>query len=167
MYVPHADDARHRPGATGARRHGSVGKLTNVRQLGWVFAGMEDEAATFGNPCRQVHLAQRLGRKNGFVTAPSAQLPLCFVLMPFGVKADGAGRRIDFDSIYRDGIQPAVGDARMEPLRADEERDGGIVHKPMLERLVLCSFAVADLTLANANVFYELGVRHAVRPYTT
>jgi tetratricopeptide (TPR) repeat protein len=37
----------------------------------------------------------------------------------------------------------------------------------MFERLVLCQFAVADLTLANANVFYELGVRHAVRPHTT
>jgi hypothetical protein len=96
-----------------------------------------------------------------------AQPPLCFVLMPFGVKTDGAGRRIDFDAVYRDAIHPAIEDARMEPLRADEERDGGIVHKPMLERLVLCAFAVADLTLANANVFYELGVRHAVRPHTT
>jgi hypothetical protein len=33
----------------------------------------------------------------------------------------------------------------------------------MFERLLLCDFAVADLTTANANVFYELGVRHAVR----
>jgi hypothetical protein len=31
----------------------------------------------------------------------------------------------------------------------------------------LCEFAVADLTLANANVFYEVGVRHAARPATT
>ena len=37
----------------------------------------------------------------------------------------------------------------------------------MFERLVLCEFAVADLTTANANVYYELGVRHAVRPFTT
>jgi tetratricopeptide (TPR) repeat protein len=44
---------------------------------------------------------------------------------------------------------------------------GGIVHKPMFERLILCEYAVADLTLANANVFYELGVRHAIRPYST
>jgi tetratricopeptide (TPR) repeat protein len=55
----------------------------------------------------------------------------------------------------------------MEPLRADEERDGGLIHKPMFERLVLCQYAIADLTLANANVFYELGVRHAVRPHST
>ena len=44
---------------------------------------------------------------------------------------------------------------------------GGIIHKPMFERLILCEYAVADLTTANANVFYELGVRHAVRPWST
>jgi hypothetical protein len=37
----------------------------------------------------------------------------------------------------------------------------------MFERLILCEFAVADLTLANPNVFYELGIRHAVRPWST
>ena len=62
---------------------------------------------------------------------------------------------------------PAVRDAELEPLRADEERTGGIIHKPMFERLLLCDYALADLTTANANVFYELGVRHAARPATT
>ena len=37
----------------------------------------------------------------------------------------------------------------------------------MFERLVLCEYAVADLTTANANVFYELGLRHAARPHST
>jgi hypothetical protein len=37
----------------------------------------------------------------------------------------------------------------------------------MFERLILCEYAVADLTTANANVFYELGVRHGIRPRTT
>ena len=37
----------------------------------------------------------------------------------------------------------------------------------MFERLVLCEYAVGDLTTANANVFYELGVRHAARPAST
>ena len=37
----------------------------------------------------------------------------------------------------------------------------------MYERLLFCKFAVADLSFANANVFYELGIRHAVKPYTT
>jgi hypothetical protein len=44
---------------------------------------------------------------------------------------------------------------------------GGVIHKPMFERLILCDFAVADLTGANANVFYELGLRHGIRPATT
>ena len=93
--------------------------------------------------------------------------PLCFVLMPFGRKSDAAGAQIDFDAVYRDVIAPAVRAAGMEPLRADEELTGGIIHKPMFERLILCEYAVADLTTANANVFYELGVRHAVRPWAT
>src|SRR3984893_11932669 len=93
--------------------------------------------------------------------------PLCFVLMPFGQKTDAVGVMVDFDAVYRDLIMPAIEEAGMEPLRADEEMTGGIIHKPMFERLILCEYAVADLTTANANVFYELGVRHAVRPATT
>jgi hypothetical protein len=43
----------------------------------------------------------------------------------------------------------------------------GIIHKPMFERLLLCDYARADLTTANASVFYELGVQHTARPATT
>ncbi|MCI0417788.1 MAG: DUF4071 domain-containing protein [Acidobacteria bacterium] len=93
--------------------------------------------------------------------------PLCFVLMPFGKKPDLAGALVDFDAVYHDLIAPAVAEAGLEPLRADEEIAGGVIHKPMFERLILCQFAVADLTTANANVFYELGIRHATRPWST
>lgn len=94
-------------------------------------------------------------------------LPLCFVLMPFGKKPTTAGALVDFDAVYAQLIAPAVTAAGLEPIRADEEVAGGIIQKPMFERLLLCPFAVADLTTANANVFYELGVRHAVRPWAT
>src|SRR5262249_15647890 len=93
--------------------------------------------------------------------------PLCFVLMPFGKKPDADGRTIDFDAVYEEFIKPAIEAAELESIRADEEVVGGIIHKPMFERLLLCEFAVADLTTANANVFYELGVRHAVLLATT
>jgi len=93
--------------------------------------------------------------------------PLCFILMPFGKKSDTTGRTVDFDAVYEELIAPAVRESGMEPLRADEEKTGGIIHKPMFERLILCEYAVADLTAANANVFYELGVRHATRPHAT
>jgi hypothetical protein len=94
--------------------------------------------------------------------------PLCFVLMPFNRKKDPtSGAEIDFNAVYEQLIKPGIVDADMEPLRADEEQVGGIIHKPMFERLVMCDYAVADLTTANANVFYELGVRHGVRPWST
>lgn len=93
--------------------------------------------------------------------------PLCFVLMPFGKKSDATGSMVNFDAAYQELIAPAVEEAGLEPLRADEEMTGGIIHKPMFERLILCEYAVADLTTANANVLYELGVRHAVRPWST
>lgn len=93
--------------------------------------------------------------------------PLCFILMPFGRKPTSTGALIDFDRVYADLIAPGVAGADLDPLRADEETSGGIIHKAMFERLILCPYAVADLTLANANVFYELGVRHAFRPWST
>ena len=93
--------------------------------------------------------------------------PLCFILMPFGKKKDENGKTIDFDKIYNDFIKPSIEDAGLEPIRADEEQIGGIIHKPMYERLMLCEYAVADLSTVNANVFYELGIRHAIRPHST
>src|SRR5690349_19380482 len=93
--------------------------------------------------------------------------PLCFVLMPFGLKTDGNKKEIDFDIVYNSFIKPAVIGAGLEPIRADEEKSGGFIHKPMYERLMFCDFAVADLSFANANVFYELGIRHALKPQTT
>lgn len=92
---------------------------------------------------------------------------LCFVLMPFGRKTDISGKIVDFDAVYRDLIAPAISQAGLVPLRADEEMSGGIIHKPMFERLLFCQYAVGDLTTANANIFYELGIRHAVRPSST
>jgi tetratricopeptide (TPR) repeat protein len=93
--------------------------------------------------------------------------PLCFVLMPFGKKKDAKGREIDFNTVYDELIKPAIVAADMEPIRADEEMVGGIIHKPMFERLLMCEYAIADLSIENANVYYELGIRHAARPHST
>jgi uncharacterized protein DUF4071 len=88
--------------------------------------------------------------------------------MPFGSKPDPSHRyEIDFDDVYERAIKPATEDADLDVIRADEETLGGIIHKPMYERLLLAEIVIADLTLANANVFYELGIRHAARPRAT
>lgn len=92
---------------------------------------------------------------------------LCFAIMPFGLKHDAKGKEINFDKVYKTLIKPAIILAGLEPIRADEEKAGGFIHIPMYERLLFCEFAVADLSVANANVLYEVGMRHAIKPYTT
>jgi hypothetical protein len=94
--------------------------------------------------------------------------PLVFVAMPFGVKPDALHvTSIDFDAIYEKGIKPALSDLDVDFIRADEERTGGMIHVPMFARLLLAEVAIVDVTIDNANVFYELGVRHAARPRST
>ncbi|MSV28098.1 MAG: DUF4071 domain-containing protein [Bryobacterales bacterium] len=88
--------------------------------------------------------------------------------MPFGKKANlTSGVEVDFDRIYEAAIEPAIREAGLNPIRGDRERSGGVIHASMFGRLLLSDYVVADLTLANPNVFYELGVRHATRPFTT
>jgi hypothetical protein len=86
--------------------------------------------------------------------------------MPFHAKRVGR-QWIDFAAVYERLISPAIAEAGMVALRADEELRGGIWQKTMFERLVVCEFAVADLSTGNPNVYYELGVRHGQRPYST
>ncbi|OFE14311.1 hypothetical protein BA895_11625 [Humibacillus sp. DSM 29435] len=86
--------------------------------------------------------------------------------MPFRVRANEQ-MDVDYDEVYARVIAPAVDDAGLRAHRADEETLGGVFHKTMFERLALCEYAVADLSSANPNVFYELGVRHALRPWST
>lgn len=89
--------------------------------------------------------------------------PHAFIVMPFGIKKDREGNDIDFDRIYSDIIKPAVIAAEFEPKRADEEFASGDIHTDMFQELLLADMVVADMSIDNANVFYELGVRHALR----
>ncbi len=92
----------------------------------------------------------------------------CFVDMPYGDKLDfRSGTVIHFDDIYKRGIEPAVTEAGLECIRGDQERTGGVIHSAMFARLLLSDFVIADMTTANPNVFYELGVRHCAKPQTT
>lgn len=91
----------------------------------------------------------------------------CFVIMPFGDKRDARGRKIDFDKIYRSILVPAITEAELTPVRCDEVAESGLVHRRMLELIRDARAAVVDISLLNANVFYELGVRHALRRSVT
>jgi tetratricopeptide (TPR) repeat protein len=86
-----------------------------------------------------------------------------FVIMPFGEKKAPDGTAIDFDAVYQDLFAPAITAAGLMPHRADADRRGGSIHLDMFQDLLLAEFVVADLTLDNPNVWYEIGVRHALR----
>ncbi len=89
--------------------------------------------------------------------------PHAFVVMPFGRKQGPDGRWIDFNSIYQNLIKPAIEEAGFESFRADEEASSGDILADMFQELLLADLVVADLSIDNANVFYELGIRHALR----
>ncbi len=90
-------------------------------------------------------------------------LPHAFVVMPFGIKKGFDGTTINFNSIYQDLIKPALRQAGFEPFRADEETTTGDILTDMFQELLLADLVIADLSIDNANVFYELGIRHAFR----
>lgn len=87
----------------------------------------------------------------------------CFVIMPFGRKSTPDGVIVDFDTVYQELLKPAIIEADLMPHRADADRRGGSIHADMFQELLLAEFVVADLTLDNPNVWYEIGVRHALR----
>ncbi|MEW5958136.1 MAG: TRAFs-binding domain-containing protein, partial [Chloroflexota bacterium] len=108
--------------------------------------------------------AETVSEKAGPPQPESQQgLPHAFVVMPFGRKPGPDGRLIDFNSIYEQLIKPALIKAGFEPFRADEETISGDILTDMFQELLLADLVVADLSIDNANAFYELGVRHALR----
>jgi hypothetical protein len=93
---------------------------------------------------------------------------LCFVIMGFGKKTDPlSGRSLDLNMTYKNIIKPAVISAGYKCVRADEIQESGIIDKSMYALLIHAELVIADISTYNPNAIYELGVRHAVRPYST
>jgi tetratricopeptide (TPR) repeat protein len=104
-----------------------------------------------------------------------------FVVMPFGKKevpkkitndaqpivssAAHKPLKIDFDEIYEKLLAPALEKAGCQPFRADQEEAAGDIRRDMFFELVTGDIVLADISILNANVFYELGVRHGVAPH--
>ena len=89
--------------------------------------------------------------------------PHAFVVMPFGKKKGGDGSLYDFNAIYTQLIKPSLESAGFESFRADEETSSGDILTDMFQELLLADLVLADMSIDNANVFYELGIRHAFR----
>ena len=102
--------------------------------------------------------------------------PHVFVVMPFGKKeaqpatpATAAALakpavEVNFDEVYDLLISPALTKAACVPFRADKEAGAGDIRTDMYFELVTADVILADISILNPNVFYELGVRHGVAP---
>jgi hypothetical protein len=92
----------------------------------------------------------------------------CFVIMGFGTKTDLAtGRKLNLDKSYHALIKPVLTAKGIDCVRADEIPNAGPIDVPMYKELYTADIVIADLSTANLNAFYELGIRYGLRPRTT
>ena len=91
---------------------------------------------------------------------------LCFMIMPFGIKETGAEpplpAKINFDALWEKALLPTIEAMGYQPIRADQDL-GALIINEMLERLYFSDLVLADLTIPNGNVYYEVGIRHAAK----
>lgn len=90
-----------------------------------------------------------------------------FVIRPFGIKNDSSGKEIDFERIQNELIGPALLAAGLGGGTTGEIVDAGNIREDMFALIFEADLVVCDITILNANVFYELGIRHALRKRST
>ncbi len=113
-------------------------------------------------------MARKQTAKKTKTAASNGEEKTCFVVIGFGTKTDYAtGRTLDLDLTYQKLIKPAFDKVGVRCFRAIDVNVTGSIDKLMYHWIYQADFVIADLSTMNANVFYELGVRHAQRPNTT
>lgn len=96
--------------------------------------------------------------------------PFCYVAMPLGIKPDpGSGATIDFDRIFTTLIRPAVEEAGLPCIRADDLHlpASSIIQAEIFRAISGSVVMIGDLTTLNPNVLYEVGIRHGLVPMGT
>lgn len=101
----------------------------------------------------------------------SADQLRCFVIGPIGDKdaEQGSEQRETYEQaieVLEEVIGPACRAFGLDPLRADEIADPGEIPEQIFKHLRDDDVVIADLTGANANVMYELGLRHTTGKLT-
>jgi len=85
-----------------------------------------------------------------------------FIVRPFGIKSG-----IDFDQVESELIRPALDAAGFSGGTTGELVQQGNIRTDMFEQLLIADLVIADISIHNANCFYELGIRHAFRDKRT
>lgn len=95
-----------------------------------------------------------------------------FIVRPFGKRQvrpaqGGEPYEVDFDRVQALLIAPAMVLAGIRGGTTGEVVAAGNIREDMFQLLAHADVVVADISLHNANVFYELGARHALRQRRT
>jgi hypothetical protein len=85
-----------------------------------------------------------------------------FVVRPFNTKSG-----IDFENVQAELIEPALQKAGLQGDTTTAILEAGSIRQDMFRLLLTADLVVADVSIHNANVFYELGIRHGLRPRAT
>src|SRR4051794_35689003 len=96
-------------------------------------------------------------------------MPRLFTIMPFGKRPaeHSEAGAIDFDEVYHLSIKPAAASAAWDVLRIDEVLHPGNIVGQYIRELATADLVIADISIPNPNVFYELGIRHSISPAGT
>jgi tetratricopeptide (TPR) repeat protein len=85
-----------------------------------------------------------------------------FVVRPFGTKGG-----INFEDVHKELIAPALTCLDIQGGTTEPFMQAGNIRADMFQQLLVADLVIADISIHNANVFYELGVRHALEPGRT
>lgn len=83
--------------------------------------------------------------------------PTAFAIMKF---------EKDFDDLYNNVIVPKCMEYGYEPIRADRIYTSSSIIQDIITEISDASVIIADITMDNPNVFYELGYAHALNKPT-
>lgn len=87
----------------------------------------------------------------------------CFMITPIGQAGTPIRRHADW--VFKFAVEPVAKEKGYVANRADLLDDPFMINDSVFEAIMEADICIADLSFLNANVFYELGVRHAlVRP---
>ncbi|QSR18987.1 hypothetical protein [Novosphingobium sp. KA1] len=85
----------------------------------------------------------------------------CFYITPIG--QDGSETRQHSDLFLEQIVEPAVRTIGLNVVRADKIEQAGVITRQIMQYILQSRLVIADLSYSNANVFYELAIRHASR----
>ena len=94
----------------------------------------------------------------------------CFVIIGYDKKnsyATGKLRVLDLTETYNFLIKPVFDALKISCYRAIDKNVSGSIDKLMLQEIKNADIALVDISTLNANVMWELGVRHALKPRHT